>query len=143
VFESLSEKFQSAFATLRGRGRIGEGEIVEVCEEIKNALIDSDVAQSVAKTFASRVEQAALANLQELKKGTNPASEIYAIVQRELIKILGGENRRLKFAKNSPTIIMLTGLQGVGKTSLAGKLGYFLKNSGNTPLLVAADLQRP
>lgn len=143
MFESLSEKFQSAFATLRGRGRIGEGEIVEVCEEIKNALIDSDVAQSVAKTFASRVEQAALANLQELKRSTNPASEIYAIVQRELIKILGGENRRLKFAKNPPTIIMLTGLQGVGKTSLAGKLGYFLKNSGNTPLLVAADLQRP
>ena len=143
MFESLSEKFQSAFATLRGRGRIGEGEISVVCEEIRNALIDSDVARTVADKFVERIQLEASANLDSLKQSTNPSQEIYSIVQRELVRILGGAGRRLKFAKNPPTIIMLAGLQGSGKTTLAGKLANFLKESGNTPLLVAADLQRP
>lgn len=143
MFESLSEKFQSAFATLRGRGRIGEGEISVVCDEIRNALIDSDVARTVADKFVERIQLEASANLDSLKQSTNPSQEIYSIVQRELVRILGGAGRRLKFAKNPPTIIMLAGLQGSGKTTLAGKLANFLKESGNTPLLVAADLQRP
>ena len=143
MFESLSEKFQSAFATLRGRGRIGEGEISVVCEEIRNALIDSDVARTVADKFVERIQLEASANLDSIKQSTNPSQEIYSIVQRELVRILGGAGRRLKFAKNPPTIIMLAGLQGSGKTTLAGKLANFLKESGNTPLLVAADLQRP
>jgi signal recognition particle subunit SRP54 len=143
MFESLSEKFQSAFATLRGRGRIGEGEISVVCDEIRNALIDSDVARTVADKFVERIQLEASANLDSIKQSTNPSQEIYSIVQRELVRILGGAGRRLKFAKNPPTIIMLAGLQGSGKTTLAGKLANFLKESGNTPLLVAADLQRP
>ncbi len=143
MFESLSEKFQSAFATLRGRGRIGEGEISVVCDEIRNALIDSDVARTVADKFVERIQLEASANLDSIKQSTNPSQEIYSIVQRELVGILGGAGRRLKFAKNRPTIIMLAGLQGSGKTTLAGKLANFLKESGNTPLLVAADLQRP
>ena len=143
MFESLSEKFQSAFATLRGRGRIGEGEISVVCDEIRNALIDSDVARTVADKFVERIQLEASANLDAIKQSTNPSQEIYSIVQRELVRILGGAGRRLKFAKNPPTIIMLAGLQGSGKTTLAGKLANFLKESGNTPLLVAADLQRP
>lgn len=143
MFESLSEKFQSAFATLRGRGRIGEGEISVVCDEIRNALIDSDVARTVADKFVERIQFEARANLDSIKQSTNPSQEIYSIVQRELVRILGGAGRRLKFAKNPPTIIMLAGLQGSGKTTLAGKLANFLKESGNTPLLVAADLQRP
>lgn len=143
MFESLSEKFQSAFATLRGRGRIGEGEIFVVCDEIRNALIDSDVARTVADKFVDRIQLEASANLDSIKQSTNPSQEIYSIVQRELVRILGGAGRRLKFAKNPPTIIMLAGLQGSGKTTLAGKLANFLKESGNTPLLVAADLQRP
>lgn len=143
MFESLSEKFQSAFATLRGRGRIGEGEISVVCDEIRNALIDSDVARTVAEKFVERIQLEASANLDSIKQSTNPSQEIYSIVQRELVGILGGAGRRLKFAKNPPTIIMLAGLQGSGKTTLAGKLANFLKESGNTPLLVAADLQRP
>lgn len=143
MFESLSEKFQSAFATLRGRGRIGEGEISVVCDEIRNALIDSDVARTVADKFVERIQLEASANLDSIKQSTNPSQEIYSIVQRELVGILGGAGRRLKFAKNPPTIIMLAGLQGSGKTTLAGKLANFLKESGNTPLLVAADLQRP
>jgi signal recognition particle subunit SRP54 len=143
MFESLSEKFQSAFATLRGRGRIGEGEISVVCDDIRNALIDSDVARTVADKFVERIQFEARANLDSIKQSTNPSQEIYSIVQRELVRILGGAGRRLKFAKNPPTIIMLAGLQGSGKTTLAGKLANFLKESGNTPLLVAADLQRP
>jgi signal recognition particle subunit SRP54 len=143
VFDSLSEKFQAAFATLRGRGRIGEGEIAAICAEIRDALIDSDVARSVSDKFVARIQNEANANLDSLKRSTNPSQEIYAIVQRELVKILGGAGRRLKFAKNPPTVILLAGLQGAGKTSLAGKLANFLKDSGNTPLLVAADLQRP
>ena len=143
MFESLSEKFQSAFATLRGRGRIGEGELSVVCDEIRNALIDSDVARTVADEFVERIQLEASANLDSIKQSTNPSQEIYSIVQRELVRILGGAGRRLKFAKNPPTIIMLAGLQGSGKTTLAGKLANFLKESGNTPLLVAADLQRP
>jgi len=143
MFESLSEKFQSAFATLRGRGRIGEGEISVVCDEIRNALIDSDVARTVADKFVERIQLETSANLDSIKQSTNPSQEIYSIVQRELVRILGGAGRRLKFAKNPPTIIMLAGLQGSGKTTLAGKLANFLKESGNTPLLVAADLQRP
>ena len=143
MFESLSEKFQSAFATLRARGRIGEGEISVVCDEIRNALIDSDVARTVADKFVERIQLEASANLDSIKQSTNPSQEIYSIVQRELVRILGGAGRRLKFAKNPPTIIMLAGLQGSGKTTLAGKLANFLKESGNTPLLVAADLQRP
>lgn len=143
MFDSLSEKFQAAFATLRGRGRIGEGEIAAICAEIRDALIDSDVARSVSDKFVARIQNEANANLDSLKRSTNPSQEIYAIVQRELVKILGGAGRRLKFAKNPPTVILLAGLQGAGKTSLAGKLANFLKDSGNTPLLVAADLQRP
>jgi len=143
MFESLSEKFQSAFATLRGRGRIGEGEISVVCDEIRNALIDSDVARTVADKFVERIQLETSSNLDSIKQSTNPSQEIYSIVQRELVRILGGAGRRLKFAKNPPTIIMLAGLQGSGKTTLAGKLANFLKESGNTPLLVAADLQRP
>lgn len=143
MFDSLSEKFQAAFATLRGRGRIGEGEIAAICAEIRDALIDSDVARSVSDKFVARIQNEANANLDSLKRSTNPSQEIYAIVQRELVKILGGAGRRLKFAKNPPTVILLAGLQGAGKTSFAGKLANFLKDSGNTPLLVAADLQRP
>lgn len=143
MFDSLSEKFQAAFATLRGRGRIGEGEIAAICAEIRDALIDSDVARSVSDKFIARIQNEANANLDSLKRSTNPSQEIYAIVQRELVKILGGAGRRLKFAKNPPTVILLAGLQGAGKTSLAGKLANFLKDSGDTPLLVAADLQRP
>lgn len=143
MFESLSEKFQSAFATLRGRGRIGESEISAVCDEIRSALIDSDVSREVADKFAARVKAESLNSLETLHRSVNPSQEIYEIVQRELIEILGGENRRLRFAKTPPTIIMLAGLQGAGKTSLAGKLALFLKESGNTPILIAADLQRP
>ncbi|MFM8502611.1 MAG: signal recognition particle protein [Actinomycetota bacterium] len=143
MFESLSERFSSAFATLRGKGRISESDIDAICEEIRVALLDGDVALAVVNGFISRIRERSLAALPEIRKSTNQSQEIYSIVNAELVEILGGPARRIRFAKNPPTVIMLAGLQGSGKTTLAGKLALFLKEQGNTPLLVAADLQRP
>ncbi|MFM8966032.1 MAG: signal recognition particle receptor subunit alpha, partial [Actinomycetota bacterium] len=143
MFESLSEKFSSAFATLRGKGRISESDIDSVAEEIRLALLDGDVALSVVEQFVARIKERSIQALPEIRKSTNQSQEIYSIVNSELVEILGGPARRIRFAKNPPTVIMLAGLQGSGKTTLAGKLALFLKEQGNTPLLVAADLQRP
>ena len=143
MFESLSEKFSTAFATLRGKGRISESDIAEICEEIRLALLDADVALTVVDDFIARVRTKSLAALPEIRTSTNQSQEIYGIVNAELVEILGGASRRIRFSKNPPTVIMLAGLQGSGKTTLAGKLALFLKEQGNTPLLVAADLQRP
>lgn len=143
MFESLSEKFSSAFASLRGKGRISEGDIDAICDEIRRALLEADVALFVVERFVAKIRERSLAALPEIRKGTNQSQEIYSIVNQELIEILGGPARRIRFAKNPPTVIMLAGLQGSGKTTLAGKLALFLKEQGNTPLLVAADLQRP
>lgn len=143
MFESLSERFSSAFATLRGKGRVSESEIDAICEEIRRALLDADVALRVAQDFVARIKDRSLIALPEIRKSTNQSAEIFKIVNDELVAILGGAARRIRFAKKPPTVIMLAGLQGSGKTTLAGKLARFLASQGNTPLLVAADLQRP
>jgi len=143
VFDSLSAKFSSALTSLRSRGRIKAGDIDEIVAEIRTALIESDVALEVADTFTATIKELSLSSLEQINKSTNPANGIFEIVNSELIKILGGQTRRIRMAKKAPTVIMLVGLQGAGKTSLAGKLALYLKNQGNTPLLVASDLQRP
>jgi len=143
MFESLSERFSLAFASLRSKGRIAESDIDEISNEIRSALLEADVSLQVVDVFTTRVRERTLGALGELRKSTNQSQEIYTIINEELIKILGGAARRLRIAKNPPTIIMLAGLQGSGKTTLAGKLANYLKEQGNTPLLVAADLQRP
>jgi len=143
VFDSLSSKFASALSSLRSRGRIKAGDIDEIVGEIRTALIESDVALAVADGFTTTIKELSLSSLDEINKSTNPANGIFEIVNNELVKILGGETRRIRMAKKAPTVIMLVGLQGAGKTSLAGKLALYLKNQGNTPLLVASDLQRP
>lgn len=143
MFEGLSDRFSRAFSSLRGKGRISSGDIVEIAAEIRSALLEADVALTVVEEFVTKISERANAALAELRNTTNPSQEIFAIVNRELIDILGGASRRIRFAKTAPTVIMLAGLQGSGKTTLAGKLARFLKESGNTPLLVAADLQRP
>jgi signal recognition particle subunit SRP54 len=143
MFESLSTKFAGAFASLRSKGRLKNSDLTDIAAEIKTALLDSDVSLAVADSFVENIVSKANAELEELNKGTNPAQGIFKIVNDELVKILGGESRRIRIAKNPPTVILLTGLQGAGKTSLAGKLAKWLKDQGNTPLLVAADLQRP
>lgn len=143
MFESLSNKFSEVFGALRNKGRITESDIDEASQELRTALLEADVALSVVESFVQRVKEKSLAALPDLRKSTNQSQEIYSIINAELIEILGGAARRIRFAKNPPTVIMLSGLQGSGKTTLAGKLASFLKEDGNTPLLVAADLQRP
>jgi len=141
MFEALGQKFTNLFSGLRGK--ISESDLNNFAQEIKIALLESDVAQSVAENFAAQILKIADERADEINKSTNPAQKIFEIVNAQLTQTLGGSARRLRFAKTGPTIILLTGLQGAGKTSLAGKLAKYLKDQGNTPLLVASDLQRP
>ncbi|MFC2625622.1 MAG: signal recognition particle protein [Parascardovia denticolens] len=142
AFSSLTDRLNGAFKNLRSKGKLTESDIDGTIREIRRALLDADVSLDVVKSFTARVRERALG--EEVNKALNPAQQVVSIVNDELTQILGaGVDRPLNFAKNPPTIIMLAGLQGAGKTTLAGKLGYWLKDLGHTPLLVAADLQRP
>ena len=143
MFESLTSRFTSAFSSLRSRGKISSADIDATCAEIRQALLESDVALSVVESFVEQIREKSLAALPTMQSGTNQGQAVFEIVNASLIEILGGEARRVRFAKNPPTVIMLAGLQGAGKTTLASKLAKFYKDQGNTPLLVAADLQRP
>ena len=143
MFEGLSNRFGDIFGSLRKKGRITESDIESTCEELRVALLEADVALSVVEKFVANIEQKSLEALPNLRQSTTQSQEIYSIINQELVSILGGAARRIRFAKQPPTVIMLAGLQGSGKTTLAGKLARFLKEDGNTPLLVAADLQRP
>jgi signal recognition particle subunit SRP54 len=143
MFESLSSKFSNAFSSLRSRGRISPSDIEDTCVEVRTALLESDVALPVVENFIERIRTKSLEALPNLQSGTNQAQAIFEIVNAELVEILGGSARRVRFAKTAPTVIMLAGLQGAGKTTLAGKLAKFYAEQGNTPLLVASDLQRP
>ena len=143
MFEGLSNRFGDIFGSLRKKGRITESDIESTCEELRVALLEADVALSVVDKFVANIQQKSLEALPHLRQSTTQSQEIYSIINQELVTILGGAARRIRFAKQPPTVIMLAGLQGSGKTTLAGKLARFLKEDGNTPLLVAADLQRP
>lgn len=142
AFSSLTDRLTGAFKHLRSKGKLSESDIDGTVREIRRALLDADVSLDVVKSFTARVRERALA--EEVSQALNPAQQVVSIVNDELTEILGANvDRPLNFAKNPPTIIMLAGLQGAGKTTLAGKLGYWLKDLGHTPMLVAADLQRP
>ena len=142
AFSSLTDRLSNAFKHLKSKGKLSEADIDGTIREIRRALLDADVALDVVRSFTGRIRERALGT--EVSEALNPAQQVVKIVNEELTAVLGaGVDRPLNFAKNPPTIIMLAGLQGAGKTTLAGKLGYWLKDSGHTPLLVAADLQRP
>jgi signal recognition particle subunit SRP54 len=141
VFETLSDRLTQVFSSLRGRGRLSAADIDATCREIRIALLEADVALPVVRQFIANVRERASGA--EVSEALNPAQQVIKIVNEELIQILGGEARRLRFAKVPPTVIMLAGLQGSGKTTLAAKLALWLKSQGNTPIMVAADLQRP
>jgi signal recognition particle subunit SRP54 len=141
VFETLSDRLTQVFSSLRGKGRLSPADIDATAREIRIALLEADVALPVVRQFIAKIKERAAGA--EVSQALNPAQQVIKIVHEELVAILGGETRRLRFAKNPPTVIMLAGLQGAGKTTLAGKLALWLKEQGNTPLLVAADLQRP
>ncbi|MFM6967485.1 MAG: signal recognition particle protein [Microbacteriaceae bacterium] len=141
VFGSLSERLTSALSSLRTKGKLSAADVDGTVREIRRALLEADVSLEVVKDFTGKVRDRALAD--DVNKALNPAQQVVQIVNEELIAILGGETAQLSFAKNPPTVIMLAGLQGSGKTTFAGKLAKFLKAQGHTPVLVACDLQRP
>ena len=143
MFESLTSRFSGAFSKLRSRGKLSASDINETFSEIRDALLDADVALEVVNDFVEITQIKSLDLLKDLQAGTNQAQAIFDLVNQELVSVLGGAARRIRFAKNPPTVILLAGLQGAGKTTLAGKLAKYLKEQGNTPLLVASDLQRP
>jgi signal recognition particle subunit SRP54 len=141
VFDTLQDRLATAFKSLRGKTRLSEADIDATAREIRVALLEADVNLSVVREFVNAVKERARGA--ELSGALNPAQQVIKIVNDELVTILGGETRLLRFAKRPPTVIMLAGLQGAGKTTLAGKLAVWLKDQGHSPLLVAADLQRP
>ncbi|HWH27296.1 MAG TPA: signal recognition particle protein [Pseudolysinimonas sp.] len=141
TFGNLSDRLTATFRNLRTKGKLTPADIDGTVREIRRALLDADVALEVVKDFTGKVRERALGD--EVNAALNPAQQVVQIVNDELIAILGGEQRRLEFAKKPPTVIMLAGLQGAGKTTLAGKLATWLRKEGHTPMLIAADLQRP
>jgi len=141
TFGTLSDRLTQALANLRGKGRLSAADIDGTVREIRRALLEADVNLDVVKEFTAAVKERALEA--SASQALNPAQQVVQIVNEELVAILGGRQRRLEFAKQPPTVIMLAGLQGAGKTTLAGKLAKWLTKEGHTPLLVAADLQRP
>ncbi|MGZ4662924.1 MAG: signal recognition particle protein, partial [Arthrobacter sp.] len=141
MFNSLSDRLTATFKNLRGKGRLTEADVDATVREIRRALLDADVAVPVVREFTGRVRERGLGA--EVSGALNPSQQIVKIVNEELVEILGGETRRIRLAKTGPTIIMLAGLQGAGKTTLAGKLSKWLKAQGHSPILVACDLQRP
>lgn len=141
TFSDLSSRLTETFRNLKTKGKLSAADVDGTVREIRRALLEADVALEVVKDFTARVRERALGD--EVNEALNPAQQVVQIVNEELIEILGGQQRRLEFAKTPPTVIMLAGLQGAGKTTLAGKLAKWLAEQGHTPLLVAADLQRP
>ncbi|MFC4945373.1 signal recognition particle protein [Pseudonocardia sp. GCM10023141] len=141
MFDTLSERLSGTLANLRGKGRLSDTDIDTTAREIRIALLEADVALPVVRGFIARVKERAKGA--EVSGALNPAQQVVKIVNEELVAILGGETRRIRLAKEPPSVIMLAGLQGAGKTTLAGKLANWLKGQGHTPLLIACDLQRP
>jgi signal recognition particle subunit SRP54 len=141
TFGTLSDRLLATFSNLRTKGKLTPADVDGTVREIRRALLDADVNLDVVKQFTASIRERALGD--EVNKALNPAQQVVQIVNEELVGILGGQQRRLEFAKQPPTVIMLAGLQGAGKTTLAGKLAKWLAGQNHTPILVAADLQRP
>src|SRR4028118_1496034 len=141
MFDTLSDRLDKVFTSLRGKGRLSDADIDATAREIRIAQLEADVALPVVKAFIGNVKERARGA--EVSSALNPAQQVIKIVNEELVAILGGSTRLLRHAKTGPTVVMLAGLQGAGKTTLAGKLAKHLKAQGHAPLLVAFDLQRP
>ena len=141
VFESLADKLQQTFKKLRGRGKLSESDVSEALREVRMALLEADVNFKVAKDFVARIKERAIG--QEVLGSLTPGQQVVKIVNDELTELLGGTQSRITISSRPPTIIMLVGLQGAGKTTTAGKLAHLLKKQNKKPLLVAADIYRP
>jgi signal recognition particle subunit SRP54 len=141
VFQSLSDKLQATLGDLRSRGALSEEDIDRAMREIRLALLEADVNFEVVKDFVARVRERALGA--DVLKSLTPGQQVVKIVQEELTTLMGSGDSRLAFAGRPPTVILLAGLQGSGKTTAAAKLALLLRKDGKHPELVAADLQRP
>jgi signal recognition particle subunit SRP54 len=141
MFDSLSDRFDGIFTRLRGKGRLGEAEVDEVLREIRLALLEADVNFKVVRNLVNRIREATVGA--DLSKSLSPAQQVIKIVHNELIETLGGETLKITYASKPPTVVLLAGLQGSGKTTGAGKLARWFKQQGRNPMVVGADLQRP
>ncbi len=141
MFENLQEKLQRAFKNLRGQGTLTEENIQEALKEIRMALLEADVNFKVVKEFIDRVQAKAVG--QEVMTALSPAQQIVKIVHDELVDILGKDTAKLKFASQPPSVILMAGLQGSGKTTTSGKIAAWLKKGGHGPMLVSVDVYRP
>jgi len=141
MFESLSDRFEGIFTRLRSRGRLSEQDVDGVLREIRVALLEADVNFAVVKAMVQRIRERTVGI--EVSQSLSPSEQVIKVVHEELISILGGETLRLTFAPKPPTVILLAGLQGSGKTTAAAKLARWFRLQGRNPLLVGADLQRP
>ncbi|MBQ1461366.1 MAG: signal recognition particle protein [Selenomonas sp.] len=141
IFESLSDRLQETFKKLRGHGKLTEDDVNEAMREVRMALLEADVNFKVVKNFIKTVKERAIG--QDILETLTPAQVVIKIVDEELTNLMGGTQSRINISPNPPTIIMMAGLQGAGKTTSAGKLGLSLKKQGKRPLLVACDIYRP
>ncbi len=141
MFESLSDKLQNVMKKIKGQTRISEKELKEMLREVKLALLEADVNYKVVKDFVASIESKALG--EDVMKSLTPGQQVVKIVRDELTELLGDTNSGLNFSSNPPTIIMLVGLQGSGKTTLCGKLSNYLRKQGKKPFMVACDVYRP
>ncbi|MEN6413493.1 MAG: signal recognition particle protein [Veillonellales bacterium] len=141
VFEGLADKLQQTFKKLRGRGKLSEADVNEAMREVRMALLEADVNFKVVKDFIAKIKARAVG--QDVMQSLTPAQHVIKIVNDELTELMGGAQSRITIASRPPTIVMLVGLQGAGKTTTAGKLAHLLKKQSKQPLLVAADIYRP
>ncbi len=141
MFQELSEKFESVLRKLKGQGKLTEKNIAESMREIRRVLLEADVNYKIAKQFIADVEARSLG--QEVLKSITPGQQVVKIIYDELRKLMGESDAPINFSNTIPSVVMLGGLQGSGKTTLAGKLGRYLRKKGRNPLLVAADVYRP
>ena len=141
AFEGLTEKLSAAFKRLRGKGRLSEADVKEAMREIRLALLEADVSYKVVKDFVKSVTERAIG--QDVMESLTPAQMIVKIVNEELIALMGSENAKINTSGKSPTVVMLVGLQGAGKTTNGAKLAGLFKKQGKRPLLVACDVYRP
>ena len=140
MFDTLTQRFESVFSTLRGKGKLSEKDIDAALREVRLALLEADVNVSVVKTFLARVKERSLG--EDVSKSITPGQQVIKIVHEELVETLGKETAGL-VKSSPPLVVLMVGLQGSGKTTTAAKLANHLKGQGKKPLLVAADLQRP
>ena len=138
MFDALSDRFDGIFKRLRSKGRLGEAEVDEVLREIRLALLEADVNFRVVKSLVSRIRERTVGI--ELSQSLSPSQQVIKIVHEELIGILGGETFRVQFASKPPTVVLMAGLQGSGKTTASAMLVRWFKHQGLNPLMVGADL---